>query len=259
MPPAKRTRKKRKKKLKQGTISVIVLIAAGIIALLLYKYMEDNYIRYGNPGILVPDKYSFHGIDVSHHNGNINWKGVQQMSYEDISVRFIFMKATQGANFIDARFSNNWRNAKKAGIPRGAYHYFIPSVKIEDQIRNFRTTVRLSKGDLPPVLDVEQTDGLPMDELKKRVIKWLNAAEKVYGVKPILYTYATFYRDYLSPELDEYPLWVAHYALRTDPNINRNWHFWQLSDRSNIDGISTFTDFNVFNGDSVAFNKLIIK
>lgn len=263
MPPPKKpakSRKKKRKKIAAKKLIWLALPAFGIVGAILFKmYLDDNFIRYGKPGILIPEIYQVHGIDVSHHQGNIKWKGVEEMAYKDITIKFVFMKATQGALNRDPRFRHNWRNAGRHEIPRGAYHYFLPSVPVAAQINNFSRQVKLVAGDLPPVLDVEQTDGVAKEELQKRVKQWLTAAENIYGVKPILYTYASFYKDYLSPEFDDYPLWIAHYALRTSPGIDRDWHFWQLSDRSNIDGISTFVDFNVFNGDANAFQKMRIK
>jgi lysozyme len=68
-----------------------------------------------------------------------------------------------------------------------------------------------------------------------------------------------FYKNYLGQEFDDYPLWVAHYYEQRQPRINRDWSFWQHSDKGSVNGIISKVDFNVFAGDSLAFRELLIK
>ena len=256
MPPS--TKRKQRNRKTDWLIGAGALFVATILFVLAKNYYNTHFVRYGRPGIFVPEQYSVHGIDVSHHQGAISWKGVSKMAYKHMRIQFVFMKATQGSYFVDPHFDRNWRQAGRAGVPRGAYHFFDPSQNAIDQVENFRKKVKLNKGDLPPVLDVERRGNLPLFEFHYAVLTWLQEVERIYGVRPIVYTYASFYRDYLSPILGDYPLWVAHYTNSAAPSISRNWHFWQLSDRSNIDGISTFVDFNVFNGTAAEFDRMRI-
>ena len=108
------------------------------------------------------------------------------------------------------------------------------------------------------MLDVEQAYGVPAAKLRQRVREWLSTVEHYYGVKPIIYTNVDFYRQYLDAEFDDYPLWVAHYINKGKPRIYRDWHFWQYSETGRVNGIVSKVDFNVFNGDSVAFRKLLL-
>ncbi len=109
------------------------------------------------------------------------------------------------------------------------------------------------------MLDVEQTNGVNKTLLQQRVKAFLYAAELAYGVKPIIYTNADFYKRYLDGEFEEYPLWVAHYLRPLAPRIERNWHFWQHSESGRVNGIAGKVDFNVFNGDSTEFQQLLLK
>ena len=95
--------------------------------------------------------------------------------------------------------------------------------------------------------------------MQQRVEDWLQLVEKKYKVKPIIYTNVDFYKTFLSGKFDDYPLWVAHYLVKDKPRINRDWIFWQHNEKGHVNGIRSFVDFNVFNGDSLAFKKLLMK
>jgi lysozyme len=189
----------------------------------------------------------------------INWEEVKKMKVRDVSLQFAVIKATEGLTRVDWQFRRNWRKAKDAGIPRGAYHFFLATKSGADQAKNFISTVSLSRGDLPPVLDVEETYGVKTADVQKRVKDFLRTVEKHYGVKPIIYTNVDFYNRHLGAEFDEYPLWVAHYIRKDRPRIDRKWIFWQHSEKGRVNGITSAVDFNVFNGDSAAFSELLLK
>ena len=144
-------------------------------------------------------------------------------------------------------------------MTRGAYHFFIPGKSGRAQAVNFIETVQLQKGDLPPVLDIEQVNGASVTDLQQRVSDWLVLVEKKYKVKPIIYTNADFYKTFLAGRFDDYPLWVAHYLVKDKPRISREWSFWQHNEKGRVNGIGSFVDFNVFNGDSAAFQQLLIR
>ena len=127
------------------------------------------------------------------------------------------------------------------------------------QAENFIKCVDLKPGDLPPVLDVEQTYGVGSSTLKKEVKEWLQIVEDYYGIRPIIYTNVDFYKRYLKDDFDGYLLWVAHYLQPVQPQIYRPWTFWQHNEGGRVNGIYTTVDFDVFNGDSTAFSKLLLK
>jgi len=111
---------------------------------------------------------------------------------------------------------------------------------------------------LPPVLDVEKSRGVSVNEMQKEVKAWLDAVEEHYGVKPILYTNIDFYEHYFQTGFEEYPLWIAHYLQPDKPRIQNKWVFWQHSEKGRVDGIKAFVDFNIFYGDSSDFQELLI-
>jgi lysozyme len=156
-------------------------------------------------------------------------------------------------------FKRNWYKAGEEGIIRGAYHFFLATKSGKKQAENFIAQVNIAPGDLPPVLDVEQLYGVKPKDLRIRVKEWLSTIEAYYKVKPIIYTNVDFYDRYLGQDFDEYPLWVAHYLQPEKPRINRVWTFWQHSETGRVNGIINNVDFNVFNGDSLAFQQLLIR
>jgi lysozyme len=241
-------------------ISIAVAFAA-VGAYMLYQwltYRKAKFTRYPEFGIAIPESYSIHGIDVSKYQSMIAWDEVQAMKVKKIQLGFAFIKATEGIGNTDPQFKRNWKKSKEAGILRGAYHFFIASKDGRMQAENFIDKVDLETGDLPPVLDVEQLNGVSSAQLKKEIKKWLEIAENHYGVKPIIYTNVDFYNRHLGSEFDEYPLWVAHYYQLEQPRINRGWIFWQHSDVGRVNGIVSKVDFNVFNGDSLEFQNILI-
>lgn len=219
---------------------------------------KAHYTRYDEFGIEIPSSYSVHGIDVSKYQNVIDWSSVKAMNVEDVHISFAFIKATEGNVNEDKYFKRNWKKTRSADLTRGAYHFFIATKSGKTQAENFISTVDLEPGDLPPVLDVEQTFGVPVTKLRERVREWLTVVEEFYRVKPIIYTNVDFYRQYLEDEFDDYPLWVAHYVNKGKPRIYRDWHFWQYSETGRVNGIVSKVDFNVFNGDSTEFRRLLV-
>ena len=268
MPPKKKSKEKSKSPKNQkgqGVLKLFIALMAlaatafiGYIAFLWWQSRELQFVTYPEFGIPVPANYSIHGIDVSRYQQRISWTAVSQMEAGNIKVGFAFIKATEGNGRVDPFFKRNWAKSKEAGIVRGAYHFFIASRDGKTQAKNFISNVQLESGDLPPVLDVEQTYGKPAGQIRAEVQKWLDTLEEYYGVKPIIYTNADFYKNYLQGYFEAYPLWVAHYLQPHQPRVSRDWSFWQHSEAGRVNGISSKVDFNVFNGDSVAFKSLLV-
>jgi lysozyme len=181
------------------------------------------------------------------------------MHDQDITIRFAFIKATEGLNNIDKQFNRNWTNAKAANITRGAYHFFLATKSGRLQAQNFIKAVKLQPGDLPPVLDIEELYGVRADSMRNRVKLWLQLVENAYNVKPIIYTNVSFYKNFLGDEFNSYPLWAAHYFVKQNPGIKEGWFFWQHNAAGKVNGIKTRVDFNVFSGDTTAFNNLLVR
>ncbi len=243
----------------RSLLSILILCVLGVVAWWLYNSRMPKFIRYPQFGIDIPYNFAIHGIDVSKYQSSIDWAEVKAMNVNDVQIGFAFIKATEGLGNVDSYFRQNWRNAKKAEVTRGAYHFFLATKSGKAQAENFINTVKLEPGDLPPVIDVEQTYGVSTDKLKQRVKEFMDTVHEYYGVLPIIYTNVDFYNQYLKGDFDNYPLWVAHYLQKDRPRITRDWIFWQHSESGRVNGINHQVDFNVFNGDSSDFMKLLIR
>ncbi|MBS4044606.1 MAG: glycoside hydrolase family 25 protein [Chitinophagaceae bacterium] len=243
-----------------GLLLFFVIIVVSTAILYLNKQLEKKSEQtfYKSFEIAIPNNYRINGIDVSKHQSYIYWNAVKEMKVDSINIDFVFVKATEGADHKDEMFERNWRLLKTHQITHGAYLYFIPLTNGKAQALNYINHVKLEKGNLPPVVDIEKTDGLNTSTIKKRLIECLKTLELHYKAKPIIYTYTEFYDNFLGNEFNEYPLWIAHYTEDKKPNIKRDWLFWQHSSMGRINGITEKVDFNVFNGDSMAFRKILI-
>ena len=236
-------------------LAVACVTAYGIV-----KYFnQPSNVFYPDFQIAIPAGYQIHGIDVSKYQSIINWKEVKNMDADGIKIGFAFIKATEGVGNVDGQFRRHWVKGDAHPICHGAYHFFIAGKSGRRQAANFIEIVNLKKGDLPPVLDIEKTFGVPAKEIKKEVADWISVVKKYYGVEPIIYTNIDFYNKYLQDDFDEYPIWIAHYLQPVKPRIDHKWVFWQHSESGRVNGIKTPVDFNVFSGDSSDFENFLIQ
>lgn len=197
------------------------------------------------------------GIDISEYQDKIDWENLKELE-GGFPIEFVFVRATVGHNRQDYKFKKYWAKAKERQFIRGAYHYYRPNENSIEQANNFIKNVRLHKGDFPPVLDIEK---LPreqsIDRLKVGLQRWLDAVEKHYGVKPIIYSSESYYNDFLKDDFSEYPFWIANYtAFYT--TIDSDWSVWQIAENGNVNGIKGRVDVNIYNGTSVDLKKLLI-
>ncbi|HYZ27382.1 MAG TPA: GH25 family lysozyme [Geminicoccaceae bacterium] len=180
------------------------------------------------------------GIDVSHYQGEVSWPAVA-----DGGVRFAFIKASDGIADVDPRFARNWAGAKAAGILRGAYHFFRPSLDAKRQAAHFLDVVTMDDMALSPALDVEITDGLDPAALQQGIRAWLETVQAALGCKPVVYTDPSFWRSSVAADFSAYPLWLACYASEPEvPAPWRTWTFWQHSNAGQLNGISGQVDLD---------------
>jgi len=195
------------------------------------------------------------GLDVSHFSGPVDWEKIKNEGH-----RFAVAKATEGDDWLDPTFNDNIEAIKKAGLIRGAYHFFVAHDDPEPQAENFIKNVSLTSGDLPPVIDIETLSNRPVTDLADRLNKWLQIVEKHYGVKPIIYTSHNFWNQQLQQSFGDYPLWIAEYTedLPQVPNGWLVWSFWQYDGDAIPPGVTKMADLNYFNGTLEELKGLLI-
>ncbi len=228
----------------------IIVIALGVVTAV--SWLKGWWI----PNRPDPDKYPVRGIDVSHHNGAINWKKVKLSG-----VQFAFIKATEGKDWVDVRFLNNWQESSKAGICRGAYHFFSTTSSGEAQALNYISTVPREPGMLPPVIDIEFAKArsrMTDDEFYRELGILNQALERHYGVEPIIYTTEEF-RDHYFEDKQIKNLWAREIISRHIQDWAPNWMFWQYSSRGNIAGIKGRVDLNVYRKKLFDLEQILVR
>ena len=182
----------------------------------------------------------------------------------DYPVSFCYIKSTEGISIRNKYYATDYAAARKHGIQAGAYHFFSTRTSGSAQAKYFIASTLFRKGDLPPVLDIEPSDG----EINKmggakalfsNIRAWVQAVEKFCGVKPILYINQRFVNKWLpeAPDLKrDYKVWIARYG-EYKPDVKLV--MWQLSPDGRVKGITGEVDINVFNGYQAQFDEFIEK
>ena len=199
------------------------------------------------------------GIDVSYYQGSVDWAKVKSSGRA-----FAFARVSDGTSHIDSKFSSNWPKMKSAGLTRGAYQFFRPARDPSAQAQVFLDKLAaaggLRAGDLPPVLDLETSDGVASSTVVARAKTWLNKVQSATGIKPIIYTGRQM-ENVLGTSFSLYYLWVANYGVSC-PGLPRgwtSWKFWQSSQTGSVSGVSGPVDLDTFNGSSSALAAITKK
>jgi lysozyme len=188
---------------------------------------------------------NYNGLDVSKHQGVINWDVVKK----DSKIQYVFIKATEGSNVVDEKYRANIQGARRVGIKVGSYHYLTNKSSATTQFENFARTALREEQDLLPVIDVEVCKQWTPQQLRDSLKVFAEMVEDYYGCKPVIYTYESFYKNYLGKAFADYPIFIAKYCRTPEgrPNINVNWILWQYSESGRVNGINTYVDLSRFN------------
>lgn len=209
------------------------------------------------PPALTPASVVYDGIDVSKHQGKINWDAIKKNS----RIKYVYIKATEGSDLVDECYQRNIREARQAGLKVGSYHYLSNRSSVTTQFKNFATTANRDEQDLIPVIDVEVCKQWSAQQLRDSLMVFARMVEDYYGCKPIIYTYETFFKSYLGKAFAHYPIFIAKYPKNPDdkPNINGvKWLIWQFSETGRINGINGYVDLGRFNT-GVSINDILYR
>ena len=207
-----------------------------------------------------PTPTTLDGIDVSYHQGTIDWPQVAAAGK-----RFAFVRASAGTLTADTAYGANWGGARAASVSVGSYHYANPDLAINDASNEaswFLQNATIASGDLLPVLDLEVSNGLDPASLTAWVQTWLGQVAAATGVRPIIYTNPSFWATSMADTdwfaRNGYPvLWIAHWTTASQPNVpaggwaGNGWTFWQHSSTGTVPGISGPVDLDRFNGATI--------
>lgn len=231
-------RKKSKKSLRNFLLFLVALLILGFIAV---RYLSHR----GYNGALelkeLPEGFVGHGIDVSHHQGTIDWDYFAESC--DSLISFVYCKATEGSSHVDSRWVENRHALIDHGIPHGAYHFYSPNTEALAQAKHFLAHYKMHDSDLPPVLDAE-TESKTDKQLISGMLTWLQHVEAKTGRRPVIYTSHHFYRSKFKGKFPGYKFWIANYNPIVEGLDDPAIICWQHSDNGNVPGIQGPVDMN---------------
>jgi lysozyme len=200
------------------------------------------------------ERFPIRGIDVSHHQGGIDWAMVKASGQA-----FAFIKATEGIDFRDTRFGENWAQARAQGLLTGAYHFFTFCSPGLAQAENFLAVAPREARTLPLAVDVEFTGNCQgwtnIDEIRQELLIFEEHVRAHVGYAPLLYTTEDVRLELVPADLHAHGYWVR--SLWGQPSDEIRWHFWQYSDTGNVPGVSGEVDLNVFAGPRSSWQAVV--
>jgi len=196
------------------------------------------------------------GIDLSEKNGPVDWEQLRRGE-----LGFVYLRATEAIDLVDAMFDSNMERARKSGILAGAYHWLHPGLHVGQQTNLFVNKVKNFGGLLPPVVCLENhiTNA---NEMEQNVLTFLRLIEQKVGVKPVIYTSENYWKTYFLNAI-----WGCDYLLWLDKPGSTwpgqlwpwaGWSFWQYSYQAKLPGVSTTLGMNWFNGSSAELGNMVV-
>ncbi|MBR1592333.1 MAG: glycosyl hydrolase family 25 [Ruminococcus sp.] len=232
-------------------VKKLIFSVIGIFMMLFSSLVSYRY----STAVVNKNKYPVFGIDLSHYQGDVNWKKLRQQGVE-----FAFIKATEGSGHVDESAADNIRNSADTDIAVSCYHFFSFDSPGETQAENFIRTVPKESIDMPPVIDIEyyadkRQHKPSLEDTEAILTPLLKLLEEYYGRKPIIYANYSVYSRYIREKYSDYPLWIRN--THEEPNF-ADWKFWQYSDKGMLDGYigkEKYIDYNVYCGSREEFEK----
>lgn len=234
-------------------VIAVLLLAGAVLAYLVY----DGVLLLNNPSL---EEYPVRGVDVSSYQGEIDWDVLAEHG-----IRFAFIKATEGSSHVDLYAQKNMREAGKTGLAVGCYHFFSYDSTGKAQAEHFISVVPKEAVALPPVADVEfygdkENNPPEKSDVQRELTVFLETLEEHYGRKPVIYVTEKSYEMFLAGGFEEYDIWVRNVITAPALADERDWTFWQYTNRavlSGYQGEEKFIDLNVFAGTEKQFEVYI--
>lgn len=196
----------------------------------------------------------YEGIDISEYQGYIDYKKVKQDG-----IQVVYIRSSEGNNYIDPYFETNYRNAKENGLYIGCYHYLTAKTVEEanEQASFFISLIRGKSIDCKLAMDFESFDNLTNEEVNKISLIFLNKVKELSGKDVIVYSDIYNATNLFYGEITNFPLWIAQYDVE-EPSDNGNWSKWegfQYTDAGIINGINGYVDRDKFTQDILLNDK----
>ncbi|MHB1102475.1 MAG: glycoside hydrolase family 25 protein [Devosia sp.] len=203
-----------------------------------------------HPGVQRARSLPVQGLDVARYQGRIDFAAARAGG-----TRFVYMKSSEGKDYIDPNFHDNWRRAREAGMARGVYHFMTWCSLASEQAEWFVRNVPNDPDALPPVLDLEWNNQSKCknrharEDILEKVRVMLAAMEAHTGKVPIIYTDINFHREILAGEQFDNAFWLRSTAAEPQQKYpGRQWLFWQWTQTGTMSGVKVEVDRNAFYG-----------
>jgi lysozyme len=233
----------------------VLLIAAVAAAVALYQLGTAGRFDRLRERLVAPssERLPVRGVDVSHHQGNVDWTRVRAAGHA-----FAYLKATEGADFRDTRFQQNWGDARAAGLVTGAYHFFTFCAPGSLQADHFLGAVSGQDHVLPLGVDVEFTGNCKawhsLESVQNELRVFVERVEAARGERLLLYTALDQFDELIPAALHDHALWIR--SLWGEPDLPLPWLFWQYSDAGEVPGIDGRVDLDAFAGGWAEWQQL---
>lgn len=235
-------------------LASLPLAAAPTAVMSRSSFRDADPVDFGHRG---PSYFPIHGIDAARFQGSMNWAQIASQG-----VRFAWVKATEGGDVLDPKFNVNWAEAKRAGVPIGAYHFYYFCTDPETQARWFIKNVPRLRGGMPPVIDLEWnpfsptcTLRPPAQEVRRVAKRFIQLIERHYRTRVVVYSTPEFWRQNDVARLRR-EFWLRSTAIHVEQKYGAsNWQFWQYSSTGLLNGVESKIDLNCFNGSEAAWKR----
>ncbi|MEP1355959.1 MAG: GH25 family lysozyme [Tateyamaria sp.] len=205
-----------------------------------------------------PKRFPIRGMDAARFQTSVDWERAKA-----VGIEFAFLKATEGGDLKDIKFDDHWRGAGRAGIVRGAYHFYYFCTTPEVQAKFFIDTVPRTRGTLPPVLDMEWNPFSPTCQrrpdgatVRNEMQRWIDIVSAHFGQKPIIYTTPRFYQENGLSAFKGVEFWLRTTAKSpAEAYPGQSWRFWQYTATGTLPNTPGLVDINVFNGSAESWQS----
>lgn len=194
------------------------------------------------------------GIDVSSHNGNINWQEVKNSGVE-----VVIIKATEGVDFIDSMVNQHYTGASQVGFNIGFYHFMSEKTDPYRQAEDFYNCIKDKSYNVMPCLDIEVNNyGRSASQITDRCLEFINRFKELSGQDVMIYTGGYFGRDNLDSRIKCYPGWIAHYGVSSPMETGFRVVGHQYTETGRVPGVNGNVDVNNFNEGILLGNAVVV-
>lgn len=246
----RRSKRKKQSRLVKVFLTVVMVLAAGTVA-----YLVAQHFHLFRTNITLGPRFSVRGIDVSNHNGHIDFDRVAASGYS-----FVYVKSSEGATHVDPSFRQNCKRAAQSGLKVGAYHFFRKNRDGEAQARNMLRTVGNLKLDLPLVIDIEDAQNVntvPRSKVRQELVLMARALKRA-GYRVMIYTNGNGVKDYYNSCFEDDDLWLC--SLNDPARVSEKRHvIQQYSWWGDVPGVKGEVDLDVFMGNEREWERWVDK